>query len=376
MRCADPRFDAHLFLVERVVGLAWRRRWPIDRDDARQAGMLGLFQACQRIPADAEGFEFVAWYRVRGAVIDEARRSGLRRACRVITTADLAEHAAGARALGQLPKAVFDDDGAISDWTDTAPSPEELLVERERRAIAQAAIARMGGRRAAVLTRTLAGEKHRAIAQDMGVSEPRISQLCADAIALVVGATANEGRVPRKSPNTDEDLLWYLASPGKHNARTLSERFGMSLAAAQGRINKLREKGLLSKEWGDFSPSAEGMARIGRRLASPPEFAAPAPAEVALAPAVPEVVAAPPEARPDTSAREGLRRETQRWRDDVREIVAELLATQNQQVADSNAALRLRVTELEAECAALRAQRTKAIERLGFAAEALTGGAA
>lgn len=372
MRCADPRFDAHLHLVDRAVKLAASKRWPLDRDDARQAAMLGLFQACQRMPAGTEGFEYFAWYRVRGSVIDEARHSGMRRRVRPTDREDFSEAAGGDRALGLLPSAIFDEEGAIADWADTGPSPEDLAIARQKHDTARRAISRVDGRRAAILSRVLGGEKQREIAEDFGVTEPRISQLVADAIARVTGGQPNEGRVPRKSPITEEDLLWFLAAPGKKNARSMSERFGMSLVAAQGRINQLREKGLLNTGWGDYSPSPAGLARIGRRPAEQIATAAKQPAVAAASPAQ----APAPEREPDRQTTPA-NVPSHVLGEDMRSLIERLSFGQDPLLAQANAQLRLRVTELEAEVAMLRARQQLTLERMAFAAEALTmGGAA
>ena len=77
----DPEalFQEHLEFADRVAG-ALARRLPdqVDREDLRQAARLGLWQQAQKFnPADARGAAFTtfAYKRVRGAALDQIRRS-------------------------------------------------------------------------------------------------------------------------------------------------------------------------------------------------------------------------------------------------------------------------------------------------------------
>lgn len=74
---ADELVLAHGELVKRIAYHVVGKMPPhVEVDDLIQAGMIGLLNAAQNFSADkGANFETYAWIRIRGAMLDEARKS-------------------------------------------------------------------------------------------------------------------------------------------------------------------------------------------------------------------------------------------------------------------------------------------------------------
>jgi RNA polymerase sigma factor for flagellar operon FliA len=179
-------------------------------DDLIGAGFLGLLEAYRTFRA-SEGapFEAYARMRIRGAMKDESRAKDpltrgqrqlvkqLREARRSLARAHGREPAAHdiAKVLGVSPERIAEIDalsrateGVVSidehpDATGGDGSPEEPLLQRERREALDQALAALPERLREVL-RMYYGDAMtlRSIATVLGVSEARVSQLHADAV--------------------------------------------------------------------------------------------------------------------------------------------------------------------------------------------------
>jgi len=199
----------HLPLVERIVA-HFIRRLPksVQRDDLVAAGTLGLFYALRSSDHTCEEmFAAYARIRIRGSIVDELRRhdwSPRRRKdpnadapARSATVTSIAPGAPGApgatSAVASIPPvrprvAVvgFDDlpAGPSAGLTDGAASPLDDVLERRAHAALHAAVESLPEReREIIRLRYFQGRPSKAIAQAMGLSEARISQLHARAIA-------------------------------------------------------------------------------------------------------------------------------------------------------------------------------------------------
>jgi RNA polymerase sigma factor for flagellar operon FliA len=169
-------------LVHQVVGAMLPRLPPnVLRDDLVAAGTFGLLDALRRQSASERGVEFL-WYarvRVRGAILDELRAQDWlsRRARRRFARE---ERGAGAAVVGieDLPE----DRRALAD--SLAPTPETLVAARSEADALAKAVERLPARERNIITsHYFDGVQLRAIARDLGVSEPRVSQLHARAVA-------------------------------------------------------------------------------------------------------------------------------------------------------------------------------------------------
>lgn len=206
-------------LVHHIVRTMLTRLPPhVSRDELTSAGLAGLVEAARSYD-DQRGAGFLAYasMRIRGAVIDELRamdwatRSVRRRARQVDeareelagtlgrtptdheiaeavgwTGDELAAHRDDvARACVMSLQAI--DQGSLEDllpgWT---PSPEVVIERRERMAYLHDALETLPERLRVVVDGCFFRERPMArIAADLGVTESRVSQLRAEAIALL-----------------------------------------------------------------------------------------------------------------------------------------------------------------------------------------------
>ena len=169
-------------LVHHVVGTMLPRLPPnVLRDDLVAAGSFGLLDALRRQAPAERGAEF-GWYarvRIRGAILDELRSQDWlsRRARRRFASE---ERTTGAAVVGieDLPeeRRGFAEEGAMT--------PEMLVAARSDANALVKAVEKLPVRERNIITQHyFDGVQLRTIAKDLGVSEPRVSQLHARAVA-------------------------------------------------------------------------------------------------------------------------------------------------------------------------------------------------
>lgn len=185
--------------------------------------------------------------------------------------------------------------------------------------------------------------------------------------------------MPKKWEEIEQATLRHLSVPGRHTAESIGARFGISKQGAHARIDRLRRGGLVEKGWGNYSLTSLGMARIGGSSAIMKAFQSSLAASASSLPSSPvEPTAA--DAAPAPMPRPFVIRSPEpstALGPDMRELIDALALGQDPLLMQANAQLRLRVSELEEEVAMLRARQQLTLERMAFAAEALTmGGAA
>ena len=195
----------HLPLVQYAVSdMVGRIPRQVPRDDLVSAAMVGLAQAARSFdPERGISFERYASTRIRGALIDELRsrdwasrsvRFKARRmaACVEDLTAEL--DATSIDALNEdVHRAVvlnYDSIIAEGDAEDILPadptSPETVMLDRERTAYLGDAIEALPERLRRVVVGYFFEERPMLeIAEELGVSESRISQMRAEALGLL-----------------------------------------------------------------------------------------------------------------------------------------------------------------------------------------------
>lgn len=219
--------ESHMELVGHVVNQV-SVRYPrhVDRQELWAAGAIGLVDASRRFDAST-GVPFARYaaIRIRGAVIDSTRSRdwatrSLRRRARELneasqhieqekgrsaTTVELADaleitvdevntrrHATNRATLLHLDQPVSDGEGNLNTLESTIPElslahmPEGNLEERELLGTIHVAVEHLDAVQREVVTRYFfGGELLQEIADSMGVTEARISQIRAEAIVAM-----------------------------------------------------------------------------------------------------------------------------------------------------------------------------------------------
>lgn len=189
---ADPEqtvargdIEPYLPLVHRVVrGVARRLPPNVPRDDLLAAGLCGLVDSLRRNGGD--GGSTFTWYarvRIRGAIFDELRaQDWLPRRAR--DRLDAGEEAASFVRLDDIALheeaelAIADDPGTLAE------------ASAERRALARALEALPERERLIVGRYYFDGVRMKDISVELGVSEPRISQILTRALSRLRGLMA------------------------------------------------------------------------------------------------------------------------------------------------------------------------------------------
>jgi RNA polymerase sigma factor for flagellar operon FliA len=210
----------HLALVQYAVAdMASRLPRHVSRDDLVSAGMAGLAQAARSFDPDRGiRFDRYASGRIRGALLDELRscdwasrtvRTKARRLSeatesltatlgRTPTPGELADHmgcgkreveinaADVHRAVVLNYESLFTDASADDMIASSAPSPDEIILDRERKAYLIDAVAALPERLRRVVVGYFFEELSMAeLGDELGVSESRISQMRAEALSFL-----------------------------------------------------------------------------------------------------------------------------------------------------------------------------------------------
>lgn len=171
--------DAYLPLVRRVVQKV-ARRLPacVQRDDLLAAGVCGLVDSLRRNGGD--GGATFAWYarvRIRGAIFDELRAQdwlSRRDRDRQGTTEGEAP-----TCFVSVDDVANDDEGALAGGDD----PSALVEASSQRRALDLALAQLPERERLIVGRYyLDGALLREIGAELGLSEPRISQILTRAL--------------------------------------------------------------------------------------------------------------------------------------------------------------------------------------------------
>jgi RNA polymerase sigma factor for flagellar operon FliA len=201
----------HMHLVHRIVA-HFVRRLPrsVQREDLVAAGTLGLFYALRSSEHTCpEMFASYARIRIRGSIVDELRRhdwAPRRRKEKVETSATSTAAVsprpsnvvelrprpslpptagdASAPAAARVPVQVvgFDDLPPTVTFREEGASPLEEFENKSERELLQAALKELPPREAQIIRmRYFEGIPSKAIAEELGLSEARISQLHARA---------------------------------------------------------------------------------------------------------------------------------------------------------------------------------------------------
>jgi RNA polymerase sigma factor for flagellar operon FliA len=257
--CAQDLVLEHLDLVQQTVNqVAARFPRQVERDELWNAGALGLVEAANRYDPDSGvPFAHFARARVRGAIIDSTRdrdwaARSVRRKTRRIRTAEVGFVETHGRmpeepelaalldmtveqlreSRDQAAKAsllyldhTYEDEtslaGSVAECDDSL-IPHEALEQRELIGTVRAAVAGLPEIQREVIERYyLGGELLQDIARTLGVTEARVSQMCAEAVASLraLFATRYEGvpEVADRSPGKRARAA-YLSMAATHSS--------------------------------------------------------------------------------------------------------------------------------------------------------------
>jgi RNA polymerase sigma factor for flagellar operon FliA len=172
-------------LVRKIAG-GFQRKLPrnVLREDLIAAGMSGLWDAIRRHPDGGdESFEWYVRVRIRGAILDELRaQDWLPRRARAAAEAN-----AGTDAYVPPPSVVRIDD--VSEWeqnrclADASSSESAVAAKFTQETLVKAVELLPERERHIVSSHYFRGVKFKDLGAELGVSEPRISQLHSRAIA-------------------------------------------------------------------------------------------------------------------------------------------------------------------------------------------------
>ena len=161
-------------IVHRIVG-GFQKRLPrnVLREDLMAAGMSGLWDAIQRHVGDDEHFEWYARIKIRGAILDELRsQDWLSRRARWLMAED-----------NPISVVRLDD---VSDFEQNKALAVEIEYCSEtsrKRQLLRKAITHLPEREQFIINlHDLQGMDLKEIARQLGVSEPRVSQLRSRAV--------------------------------------------------------------------------------------------------------------------------------------------------------------------------------------------------
>jgi len=187
--------QTYMPLVHQVVARFMGKLPPnVLREDLVAAGAFGLIDSLRRNGEDrGPTFEWYARIRIRGAIVDELRNQDwlTRRARSKVT----AQNARGSLPPPSARSAVlgFDDlPGGMSGLnfvnTDSRTPLEQVEASYDRRALAEAMDRLPQRERHIITSHYFHGAQLKEIAAELGVSEPRVSQLHARAVELLRSA--------------------------------------------------------------------------------------------------------------------------------------------------------------------------------------------
>lgn len=251
--------------IARAIGAKLPRN--IERDDLEQAALIGLHKWCTDHPdSSREGWRHGLNLRVRGAVIDWVRGEDY------LTR--------GERAKGHLQILHLEDlsGGDGPDWQNTLGQLDPSSNEYSRLDALAALEAALPERERQVVVELLGGRTQRELALDLGVSEPRVSQLVAHATDVMRSHIERDRRAMAQVVATPQlrvrdfkrelwlarrDALWQRMEPGM-SMRTLALKLRISETTVYHwcTTNRLTKFGSMSRR----DPISAAVRRRGREL--------------------------------------------------------------------------------------------------------------
>ncbi|WP_437894297.1 sigma-70 family RNA polymerase sigma factor [Sorangium sp. So ce124] len=175
-------------LVRKLVRQVSRHLPPnVQRDDLLSAGMLGLVDSIRKNGgSDGETFAGYAKLRIRGAIVDELRaQDWLSRRAREAVEAEAAGKVGGATVFVSLSEVTPTEESVHMSGED---DPIEAISAQATRRALSFAIAQLPERERRVIGMYyFEGAKLKDIGAELGIGEPRVSQLHTRALGMLRG---------------------------------------------------------------------------------------------------------------------------------------------------------------------------------------------
>jgi RNA polymerase sigma factor (sigma-70 family) len=150
----------HMHIVDRITDQVARKMTHLDPEDLRQAGFVGLLQAADRYKPKNGVFAHYCYFRIRGQMIDEHKRSAYRDDVLFLNSIDEMQSGGNLNPdRDNLPKVVVIDRG---------PRPEEAAAKREQARLLALALQDLEEDERAVFLASLQGIALIKTAQAMG----------------------------------------------------------------------------------------------------------------------------------------------------------------------------------------------------------------
>ncbi|WP_437709484.1 sigma-70 family RNA polymerase sigma factor [Sorangium sp. So ce448] len=189
--CAPLRpevLQGYFPLVRKLVRQVSRHLPPnVQRDDLLSAGMLGLVDSLRKNGgSDGETFAGYAKLRIRGAIVDELRaQDWLSRRAREAVEAEAASRVGGATVFVSLSEVTPTEESVHMSGED---DPIEAISAQATRRALSFAIAQLPERERRVIGMYyFEGAKLKDIGAELGIGEPRVSQLHTRALGMLRG---------------------------------------------------------------------------------------------------------------------------------------------------------------------------------------------
>ena len=255
---------AHRPLVERIVRqLAQRLPANVQRDDLVSAGLFGLVDALRRNGGDqGEGFQWYARMRIRGAIFDELRsQDWLSRRARDRVSGKHDESGAATATMVSLEEVIATEEAA--HFATDEEDPLEVAESRSQQRVLAEAVEHLPERERQIVGRHyFEGVKLKDIGAELGVSEPRVSQLHARALGRLRALLMKRPAGAVIAPAETAPVARSVAAPAARTSRASVPRPKVA-SAARLPVASAARRALLPRSARQSLPSSSALPLMG-----------------------------------------------------------------------------------------------------------------
>lgn len=235
-------------MVERIVRqIARGLPANVQRDDLVSAGLFGLVDSLRRNGGDqGEGFQLYARMRIRGAIFDELRsQDWLSRRARDRVSAQNDESGAATATMVSLEEVIATEDAA--HFATDEDDPLEVAENRSQQRVLAEAVEQLPERERQIVGRHyFDGVKLKDIGAELGVSEPRVSQLHARALGRLRALLMKRPAGAAIAPGEAASVARSVAAPAARTPRVSVPRPKLASAARRAHLPRSARQSLPS----------------------------------------------------------------------------------------------------------------------------------